>query len=262
MLEFFHGGPSDFTAVFENHGIALHLNGCMNVYQHFEGKQCHSQMRRGSISISPAGAPKTFQHKAGGDFLVVHISPLLLSRIAKEAKCQTSGEVVILNMFCTRDVLLERLALQLWDEYQTNDVASGISAESLANQLGVHLLRRYSSLGAAPKTGATTLSAKALRRAMDYIEANLGKDLTVEEVARAISLGRWHFAHAFKNTIGVAPHQYVVERRIELAKLLLRETDLPIANIAARAGFSTQSHFCVTFQRLTGTTAGTFRKKK
>jgi hypothetical protein len=69
-----------------------------------------------------------------------------------------------------------------------------------------------------------------------------------------MSAGR--FAHAFRNSIGLAPHRYVIERRIELAKRLLLETNPPIANLATRAGFSTHAHFCVTFHRMVGLDAG------
>ena len=69
-----------------------------------------------------------------------------------------------------------------------------------------------------------------------------------------------HFAHSFRQTAGVAPHQYVMERRVEVAKSLLRETALPIANLSTRVGFSTHSHFCVMFQRLTGQTPSAYRK--
>ena len=69
-----------------------------------------------------------------------------------------------------------------------------------------------------------------------------------------------HFAHAFKSTTGIAPHRYVIERRLELAKSLLRQTQLPISAVAMRSGFTTQSHFSVTFQHVTAQTPSAFRR--
>jgi AraC family transcriptional regulator len=262
MLELFTVGTSDFTGLFENHGIRVHLNGCVNLYQQFEGKAAHTQMRRGNIVVSPAGVPKKFQHKGGGDFLVVHVAPDLLRRLAADMNQVEPGRVELLHNFCTRDVQIERLAQQLWDEYRTEDLASGICVEALANQLGVHLLRHYSTLGKRSQPSPSRLSHKTLKRAIDYIEANLASDLTIREVARAVSLSAGHFAHAFKSTMNIAPHHYVIERRVELAKVLLRDTDLPIENVATLAGFSTHSHFCVTFQRLAGETPSAYRRKQ
>jgi AraC family transcriptional regulator len=260
MLELF-AGASDFTAIFENHGICVHLNGCVKMHQRFEGKVANTQMRRGNVVVSPAGVPKRFQYSDGGDILVVHIAQELFLRVAEEMKRGNPGDVELLHNFCTRDRQIERLALQLWDEFQTEDLASGICAESLGNQFAVHLLRNYSTLARHSQPSPNRLSVAAHKRALDYIESNLANDLTIGEIARALSMSAGHFAHAFKSTTGIAPHRYVMERRIELAKSLLRETDLPISNVATRVGFSTHSHFCVTFQKVTAETPSTFRRK-
>ncbi len=98
---------------------------------------------------------------------------------------------------------------------------------------------------------------------MDYVESNLASDLTLEEIARALAMSAGHFAPAFKNTTGVPPHRYVVERRIgKQAKLLLRESELPIGNLATLVGFSTHSHFCATFQKLVGESPRSFRRRE
>ena len=260
MLEFFKG-PADFTAIFANHGIKVHLNGRVQLHQRFEGRVSNTEMRRGSITVSPAGIPKTIQHNGGGDFLVIHIAPGLLLQIADQAKSVNPGSLELVHNFCVRDRHIEALAHQLWDEFRTADLGSGICAEALAHQLCVRLLRKYSNFGRVAQPPPLTLSKKALSLATDYIEGNLASDLTIEEIARALSMSAGHFSHAFKGATGVAPHHYVIERRIEFAKTLLLETDLPIATIASRAGFSTHAHFCTTFRRLTAISPSVFRRK-
>jgi len=212
--------------------------------------------------VSPAGIPKTFQHKHGGDFLVVHLSPSLLIHAAEELTTDDPAKVELINNFGTRDQEIERLVLGLWNEHRNSDLASRICAEAIGNQLAVQLLRRHSTLRKPVQPSNNKLSPKMLKRAFDYIENNLANDLTVQEIARAVPLSAGHFAHAFSTTVGTTPHRYVLERRIELTKALLRETDLPIANIATRAGFARHSHFCATFQRLTGFTASEFRRSR
>ena len=69
----------------------------------------------------------------------------------------------------------------------------------------------------------------------------------------------FHLAHVFKEAMGVAPHQYVVRRRVERAKELLADTDLPIAEIALKVGCASQSHFSALFHRVTGLTPQNYR---
>ena len=109
FLEFFAGSGADFTAVFANHGIRVQLSGCMDVYQRFEGTSLDSKMRRGDIVISPAGIPKTFQHRGGdGEFVVVHLAPSLMYCIADEWSEGHAGGIELANAFRTRDPKLEQ----------------------------------------------------------------------------------------------------------------------------------------------------------
>jgi AraC family transcriptional regulator len=79
--------------------------------------------------------------------------------------------------------------------------------------------------------------------------------------ATAIYTSASHFAHAFRLTTGIAPHRHVLERRIERAKLLLTASQLPVAEIAWRVGFSTPAHFSTAFLRVTGPTPIHFRNE-
>lgn len=259
MVEHFPSGRSDFTGVFDNHGITLYLNGCVDLYQQIEGKHARRSMRPGSMIVSPAGIPKRFQYDGGGDFLVLHVAPQLITQVAAGAMGGDHGNVEILNEFCTRDPEIQRLTLRLWNEYLSQDIASGICAEAMGMQLAIQLLRKHSTLRRAAQSPSGALSRAAYERAVDYIEANLANDLTIHGIANELSMSASHFAHSFKETTGVAPHRYVMERRIESAKGLLRDTAIPIATLSTRVGFSTHSHFCVMFQRLTGQTPSAYR---
>jgi AraC family transcriptional regulator len=257
-VELFQASDVAFTSVFDNHNLTVHLSGCDTWHQRFDGEMANTQMRRGNFTLSPAGVPKSFQHRAGGEFMVVHVAPELLRQVAEQAD-HSPGSVELLNVFCGRDPQIERLAHQLREEYQADDMASAICAESIGYQLAVHLLRHYSTARTPSLQPSSKLTAAALRYAMDYIEANLASDLTLDEIARAVAMSTGHFSHAFRNSTGVPPHRYVVERRIETAKALLRDSDLPIGRVASSVGFSTLSHFCNMFKRAVGKSPRTFR---
>ena len=149
MLELFPRGSSDFTAIFDNPGITLYLNGLVDLYQRFEGRCAHTVMRPGNMIVSPPGIPKKFQYDGDGDCLVVHVAPSLLMQVANTPARDDPGKIEILNEFCTRDPELQRLTLRLWNEYVTQDIASGIYAEAIGIQLAVHMLRKYSTMRSA-----------------------------------------------------------------------------------------------------------------
>ena len=94
---------------------------------------------------------------------------------------------------------------------------------------------------------------------LEYIEANLGAELTLAELAGVACLSPCHFSRSFKEAVGLGPQRYTVQRRIERAKALLRHGDTSLADVAAALGFADQSHFTAAFGRETGTTLGRFR---
>jgi AraC family transcriptional regulator len=95
--------------------------------------------------------------------------------------------------------------------------------------------------------------------ALEFIDAHLGERLTLVRMADEVRLSPFHFAHLFKRQVGVAPHQYVMRRRLERAKVLLVQTNLPIVTIAMDLGFANQSHFSEIFHRETGDSPLSFR---
>lgn len=78
--------------------------------------------------------------------------------------------------------------------------------------------------------------------------------------AERATLSAFHFARAFQTSTGTTPRAFIEQRRIEKAKQLLRESVLPLADIALEAGFQTQSRFTTAFRRITGFTPAVYRK--
>src|SRR6202035_2635216 len=99
-----------------------------------------------------------------------------------------------------------------------------------------------------------------LRAVVEYIEEHLDGCPTLAQLAAVVRLNPYHFARQFKAATGLPPYQYVIARRVERAKQLLHAgTDLSLAEVALRAGFSDQSQFSRHFKRLVGVTPGQFR---
>jgi AraC family transcriptional regulator len=142
-----------------------------------------------------------------------------------------------------------------------NAAGGRLAVEALAHVMAVHLIR---NVVAPRRPGGSTdgaLGRRKLGAVIDYIEEHLDASLTLKQMATAIHLSPYHFARQFKAATGVPPHQYVMSRRVERARQLLRECDdLSVAEVSAVAGFSDQSHFSHNFKRALGVTPRQFRR--
>jgi AraC family transcriptional regulator len=134
-----------------------------------------------------------------------------------------------------------------------------ILADALNTALAVRIVRLFvdpSKITLAPSNG---LSRERLQRVCDYIEAHLDDRLTLADLAGVACLSPYHFSRSFKQAVGVGPQRYVMERRIERAKVLMRRTRQPLASIALEVGSTDQSHLTAIFRREIGMTPGRFR---
>src|SRR5262249_30461486 len=120
-------------------------------------------------------------------------------------------------------------------------------------------IRRQRQLSSLPKARGG-LPPRMLKQVHDYVEAHLEDIVTVDVLAEMAGLSQFHFARAFKESEGVAPHRYLLWRRISRAQELLRRTDLPLSEIALATGFANHSHFSHRFHAEVGLSPRTFRR--
>jgi AraC family transcriptional regulator len=154
------------------------------------------------------------------------------------------------------------VALSLLHELNEANVVGQLYADSLAIGLALQVVKRYISLKDV-RIGCGGMSPHKLRKAVGLIDAEEEEGrVSLRVVAKEVGLSYFHFSRAFKQSIGMSPTNYIAERRVERAKTLMQETDLPIAEIAIRSGFSSQSHFTTSFRRLAKVTPRSFRKGK
>ena len=91
------------------------------------------------------------------------------------------------------------------------------------------------------------------QRICEYIESPSGRENRASRALAAMAgLSTYHFARAFHQSVGMPPHNYLLSRRLDRAERMLRETQLPLSEIAVATGFSDQSHLSRHFRRRTG----------
>ena len=103
------------------------------------------------------------------------------------------------------------------------------------------------------------LPPKVLRRVREHIDANIEQRIRVEALAQLANLSVCYFVRAFKRSVGVTPHNYLIQRRVERTSELLSETKLPLSEIALAAGFADQSHCSRRFRQHVGMSPREFR---
>ncbi|GLR83591.1 helix-turn-helix domain-containing protein [Bradyrhizobium iriomotense] len=103
------------------------------------------------------------------------------------------------------------------------------------------------------------LRPRAVRRIREYIDQNIDRRISVEALAALANLSVCYFVRAFKQSVGVTPHDYLIRRRVERTMQLLAETDIPLSQIALAAGFADQSHFSRRFRQHVGMSPRDYR---
>jgi len=226
----------------------------------YDGVKRHSPTPAGSITLVPAGSPAWARSSGHKDELHIFLDAGLVARVAAEAFDLDPARLTVPPLDGLHLPHL-RAAMGAVDAELTAAGAGGpLAAESLANVLAVNLIRHVLAPCQPTRSRDGALSRAKLRAIFEYVDEHLDASLTLEHLAAVVHLSAYHFARQFKVATGQPPHQYVIARRVERAQQLLRQDhDLSLAEIAAGAGFSDQSHFSHHFKRLTGVTPGRFR---
>jgi AraC-like DNA-binding protein len=121
----------------------------------------------------------------------------------------------------------------------------------------IHSRPRISMLGDLPMPEPPPVSRGGLSPTLknsicEYIESHLDERISLDVLSTMAGLSPYHFARAFRQSLGTPPHGYLLQRRLERVKQMLRDSKLPLSEIAVATGFSDQSHMARHFRRLTG----------
>jgi AraC family transcriptional regulator len=226
----------------------------------YEDFKRHRPPPLGSVSVIPAGIPTRWRWRGTKSSFHVYLEPGLVERVAADAfGLDPVGDVLSpLDALGIPQLVTAMRAVDA--ELTAGGLGGSLAAESLANVLAVQLIRHLVAPGRAVHGRDGTLPRGRLRAVVEYIEEHLDAAPTLAEIAAVAGLNPYHFARQFKAAAGLPPHQYVITRRVERAKHLLRAgTDLSLAEVAARAGFYDQSQFSRHFKRLVGVTPSQFQ---
>ena len=246
----------------ENHCIVVQLGPSVDVTARIGDENFEQSLEPGAITIVPAGLSVDWQQEdTPSHTLHLYLDPQFL-RTTAESIDVDYNQVSIAPQFGIRDEHIHHIGMSLRHELKDSNVIGRLYADSLAKVLAMQLVRRYSYLKDL-QTSRGGMAPRKLRKAIEFIKDNLDQEQTVtlSAVSEAVQMSYFHFSRAFKQSMGISPNAYMTEQRIARAKKWLSDTDLPIADIALRAGFASQSHFTTTFRKLVWTTPKAFRDR-
>jgi AraC family transcriptional regulator len=240
----------------DRYGIGINIGQGFQLERVLEGTLQQGFVPPGGSCICPSYYRQAYRWDRRNQIIYINLTPELLSR-HKIALLKTDC-VELIPHFAVQDPLIYQIGLALKAELETNGASSCLYAESAATLLAVHLLRHYSTRIFKIRDYVGGLPQYKLRQAIDYIQAHLSENISLETIANHIDLSCYHFCRLFKQSTGFSPHQYVIQQRVKRAKQLLRQGKMSIGEIAIACGFSHQSHLNRHFKRLTGVTPKTW----
>lgn len=263
-IHFRHSSNEVAIPASDDHCIVLNLGAAPFFTHVYPGKRrFEGQIRPGEVALIPAGSSWTCRSE-GTDLpsmLLLYLRPLFVRSAARELNFSHNG-IGLTPQIGFRDKHICHVAMSLLHELNEGNVVGRLYADSLAQGLAIQLVRCYSSLKDI-HVGLGGMAPHKLRKAIALIDHHLYDEeegrVALRVVARDVRMSYFHFSRAFKQSMGMTATNYIAERRIERAKKMLEETELPISEIALRAGFSSQSHFTTAFRRLAGATPKAFR---
>lgn len=243
--------------------LIYHLSRPTEVTRRIEGTRGERALigpRR--ICLTPGAATTSWQHSGHPEILQVYLRRSIYEGAVSEIYgCDTSAAELV-PRFAVLDPMLEQLAIAIANALRDGTSEDGLYIDAISHMMAAHLARAHSTRSRPARVvPVKPISGWKMRRLVEFIEENLEGDLSLHALASEVGISPLYLARAFRAAVGQSPHQYVLTRRIERARELLRNTDMPVVDVALASGFSSQSHLAHWFLRQVGVSPAAYRRQ-
>lgn len=241
--------PGRFDSpVDERHVLCLHLGAPVPVSYRAGTAERQGVRLHGQFCVVPGGSSTRWTLSQPATSLLLRLAPAHLRATAEDMGPGTRAFDLAPSIHI-RDPQIERIGWMMQAEDHAAHPGGRLFADSLASALAVRLVALQSAPTAAP---ARALPAWRLRHVIEYVDAHLDHDLTLAELAAVAGFSPSHFKAMFKQATGTPVHRFVLERRVERARLRLLEGRDSITDVALDCGFAHPSHMARWMRRLLG----------
>lgn len=236
----------------DHHYVVMHLDGAKHVSRRRDGCTHSTVAENHSLTLVPAGT--AYEWRTSGPIAFAHLY-LAPDQLANHLACIFESEgrhASLIDRVGVRDALLEPLLGKMLDVVESSACPSTLLLDSLFESFVVRLAQHHLSASVGARTRAVVLAPHRLRRVLDFIEAHLGDDIALADLVAAAGTSQFHFSRAFHQATGQSPYRYLLQRRVEYARVLLLTSSRSIDSIGALCGFNSRRQFAVMFKRSFG----------
>ncbi|MDQ7998192.1 MAG: AraC family transcriptional regulator [Luteibacter sp.] len=226
-----------------------------------DGKRIsHDAVSAGTLSIYDLERQWVADMDTSFDCLQFHVPQETLDQLADDAGLPAGQRLHCPPESSVIDPVVQRLGHVLAPALEHPDEFPRIFVEHLTLAVQAHLVGCHATSAGETRSASSRLAPWQRKRALDFLGANLAKDVSLDDVARECRISRSHFIKAFKASVGLPPHQWILLQRVERAKQLMVGTSMSLADIATEVGFHDQSHLTRRFNRAVGATPAAWRR--
>lgn len=218
-------------------------------------------LQPGSIIIIPPDESVKVSINSNAEVINIYISRKLMEDVFIEFSSVGNSLFKLDYSLSIFDDFLGQTISSVKDILYVGGRFSSIEVQYIARVLVARVISKYSTLTSGDLNPEAGLSLPTIQKTFDYIEQNLHRRIVIDRLANTAGVGAAQFARLFKRATKVTLHQYIIRRRVEKARELLVETQMPIAEIAHECGFADQVHLTRFFGRIIGTSPASFRRK-
>ncbi|MBD2363055.1 helix-turn-helix transcriptional regulator [Anabaena minutissima FACHB-250] len=216
------------------------------------------QISGGEIYFCPAHTNHWTSWEEQLNFTLMAFEPRLFEQLASETFAY--NQIEFLPQWQIFDPVIQTIVSALKADLNVGCPAGRLYGESFVTALIIHIFKEFTTSKPNFTEYHGGLPKYKLKQVLDYIQAHLSEDISLEDLAKIAGISQFYFARLFKKSIQVPPHQYIIRQRVELAKQLLNDPEYNITEVALECGFAHPTHLSRHFRRLVGMSPSDFRK--
>jgi len=242
--------------------LVMVLSGGGMVCREGNGEVQKSLARPGMSYLVPVGTQESrLELSDRMECLHVYLPPALLGENTVICRDIDPAKVEIAYAHGLADQVLFHICAPLRDLlHRPRQRTDALFVEGIQVALAAHLLGNYTIDRWRTPDRSPSLDPRRLQRVLDYIEASLGDDIRLEDLAAQACLSPYHFSRLFREATGLSPHRYVTDRRVQAARQELARSRLSLVEIAVEFGFGSQANFTRVFRKAASLTPGQYRE--
>lgn len=210
----------------------------------------------GAMWIMPEGSRHGVRFESNVEGVALAFDPSTFDRLVQSADGKHSPSIMHSLAKCPPKI--DHLMRALMHESLDASSDGGIGLECIATAIALAISQHAGAVPATTKAGPR-LAPRQIRAVQAYVETHLHQSIALADLAATAGLSSFHFLRSFKGSLGSTPARYVLDRRMERARYLLKVSSLSVSEIGIGVGFDDVSHFSRAFRRAVGVAPSVFR---